>query len=166
MKPLGSDAVSRIDELDEPEPDGPRAGGFARTGEIQVMVVLDLGTRDDLVHPVVVVDQLEVHRDDGPERRRVGHLHQDPAGGDIARDRVNVAVELTTDDDEERLIEARMDALLDARRERARWAWRFLKHVTEIGTLHKSMIESDPDEVKNLTLSYMAMDLAHPVALR
>lgn len=156
MKALGRDAVAGIDELDEPQADRSRAGRLSGSGEIQVVVVLDLGARDDLVHPVVVVDQLEVDGDDGSERRRVAHLDQDPAGADVARDREHIAVDLAADHDQKGLIEAGMDALLDARPEHARRARGFLKHVTEIGALHAIMIEATGDEVKNLTLSYIA----------
>ncbi len=58
---------------------------------------------------------LEVDGDHRAEGRREAHLHQDPARGHVAGDRVGVAVELATDHDNEGLIEAAMDPLLGHR---------------------------------------------------
>jgi hypothetical protein len=69
----------------------------------------------------VVARVLEVHRDDGSQRRGVGHLDEDSAGRHVAGDRERIAVELAPDHDQERLIEAGMDALLhDRDRDRGR----------------------------------------------
>jgi len=63
MNALGGDPLPGVDELDEPHADRARRCGLARTGEVKVVVVLDLGPRDDLVEQVVAPRVLEVDGD-------------------------------------------------------------------------------------------------------
>src|SRR5689334_15649228 len=158
MDALGGDSFVGVEELDEAQADRARAGGVAAAGEVEIVVVLDLGPRDDLVELAVVARVLEVHGDDRAHRRRIGHLDQDPARGDVARDGDRVAVQLAADHDQEGLIEPRMDALLDdGDRDGGQVA--VLEDVSQrqgFAALHKYMIRSLRHEVKELTLSYIS----------
>src|SRR6185503_360606 len=169
---IGGDPDVRIEELDEAQPDRAHACRVVAAREVEVVVVLDLGARDDLVEPSVIARMLEVDGDHGAQRRRIGHLDEDSAGRDIARDRERIAVELAADHDQERLIEADMDALLDPTtgedprpfaslvddRHRDAGEAAVLEDMGELqrfATLHNHMIEGLSHEVKELTLSYI-----------
>src|SRR5439155_3559508 len=133
------------------------AGGVVAPGEVEVVVVLDLGAGDDLVELAVVAGMLEVDGDHGPHRRSVGHLDQDAAGRDVAGHGERVAVQLAADHDQERLIEPGMDALLDDGDRDGGEAAIFedMSERHRFAALHNCMIGGPLDEVKELTLSYI-----------
>jgi len=97
---------------------------------------------DDLVELVVVAGVLEVHGDDGSQRRGVGHLDQDAARRDVAgRPRNESPYSSLPNHDQERLIEARIDALLDDRDgDRGRVIFEDMGQVQRFATLHHLMI--------------------------
>src|SRR5262249_14720764 len=95
---------------------------------------------------------------DRPERRGVAHLDEDPACRDVARDRERVAVQLAPDHDRKRLIEAGMDALLEHRQGgQGPGGVEDMRQIRQRATLHDKLIGPGLHEVKNLTLSYMAI---------
>lgn len=157
MDSVALDPFAGIEELEKPKSDRPRGRLVARVGKIQVVMMLYLGTRDDLVgHPgLSFVAKMDGH--DRAKRRGVRHFYQQTTGGNVARDRDRVAVQLAADDHDERLIEAVMDPLLDRAYAHRRGGPLGLKNVRQVEatTFHNAMIGEYSNEVKNLTLSYM-----------
>lgn len=161
MQAVGSDSLARVDKLEKAQPDGAGPCSFATAREVEVMVVFDLGAHHDLVEQVLRAGVLEMDGHHGAERWRVGHLDEDSARRDVARDRIGVPVQLAADDHHEGLIEAGMDAAVG----RGSWPRCEISAVVfeSLGqpSLHEIMISAQDDEVKKPTLSYIISTGGH-----
>lgn len=113
MNAIAIDALAWIEKLDEPKSDSAGTCLILGAGEVQIMVVLDLGPGDDLVNGFCVASVLEVHGDYRAERWRVRHLDEEAASRDIASYRYRISVQLAADDHDERFIETVMNPLVE-----------------------------------------------------